>query len=218
MAAIAAVNGGNLLTPYILKSIETNGGSLVYENKEKIKKEVISDKTSDIMRYALENVVAKGTGRNAFVEGGRVGGKTGTAQVILPGGGYESGRYIVSFLGMAPMNDPEILVYIALDNPKGVIQYGGTIAAPLAGEILEQSINYLQIERDYENQIEKNLRWFLDTPTYKVDNYIGKTKKEIKLNQFYKYQFYGDGNNVIYQSPNQGERIKEGDTIMLYMG
>ena len=116
------------------------------------------------------------------------------------------------------MNDPEILVYIALDNPKGVIQYGGTIAAPLAGEILEQSINYLQIERDYENQIDKNLRWFLDTPTYKVDNYIGKTKKEIKLNQFYKYQFYGDGNNVIYQSPNQGERIKEGDTIMLYMG
>ena len=144
--------------------------------------------------------------------------KTGTAQVILPGGGYENGRYIVSFLGMAPMNDPEILVYIALDNPKGVIQYGGTIAAPLAGEILEQSINYLGIKRDYENQIEKNLRWFLDTPTYKVDNYIGKTKKDIKQNQFYKYIFYGEGNNVIYQSPNQGERIKEGDTIMLYMG
>ena len=218
MAAIAAVNGGNLLTPYILKSIETNGGALVYEKEEKVKKEVISDKTSNIMRYALESVVAKGTGRNAFVEGGRVGGKTGTAQVILPGGGYESNRYIVSFLGMAPMNDPEILVYLAIDNPKGVIQYGGTIAAPLAGEILEQSINYLGIERDYENQIEKNLRWFLDTPTYKVDNYIGKNKKDIKLNQFYKYIFYGEGNTVIYQSPNPGEKIKEGDTIMFYLG
>ena len=218
MAAIAAVNGGNLLTPYILKNIETNGGALVYENKTKIKKEVISDKTSNIMRYALESVVAKGTGRNSFVEGARIGGKTGTAQTIVPGGGYEDGRYIVSFLGMAPMNDPEILVYLALDNPKNVIAYGGTIAAPLAGEILEQSINYLNISRDYENQIEKNLRWFLDTPTYKVDNYIGKTKKEIKQNQFYKYIFYGEGNNVIYQSPNQGEKIKEGDTIMLYMG
>ena len=77
MAAIAAVNGGDLLTPYILRSIETNGGALVYEKETKIKKEVISDKTSNIMKYALECVVAKGTGRNAFVEGGRIGGKTG---------------------------------------------------------------------------------------------------------------------------------------------
>ena len=95
---------------------------------------------------------------------------------------------------------------------------GGTVAAPLVGEIMEQSLTYLGIERDYENQIEKNLRWFLDTPTYKVDNYIGKTKKEIKNTQFYNYVFYGDGDTVIYQSPDQGEKIKEGDTIMLYMG
>ena len=95
---------------------------------------------------------------------------------------------------------------------------GGTVSAPLVGEIMEQSLTYLGIDRDYENQIEKNLRWFLDTPTYKVDNYIGKTKKEIKNTQFYNYVYYGDGNTVIYQSPNQGEKIKEGDTIMLYMG
>ena len=61
---------------------------------------------------------------------------------------------------------------------------GGTVAAPLVGEIMEQSLTYLGIDRDYENQIEKNLRWFLDTPTYKVDNYIGKTKKEIKIHNF----------------------------------
>ena len=67
----------------------------------------------------------------------------------------------------------------------------------------------MNIPRDYNNQINKNLRWFLDTPTYKVDNYIGKTKKEIKLNQFYKYQFYGEDNTVIYQSPNPNELIKE---------
>ena len=95
---------------------------------------------------------------------------------------------------------------------------GGTVAAPLVGEIMEQSLTYLGINRDYKNQIEKNLRWFLDTPTYKVDNYIGKTKKEIKNTQFYNYVYYGDGNTVIYQSPDQGEKIKEGDTIMLYMG
>ena len=170
------------------------------------------------MRYALENVCALGTGRNAFIEGYRVGGKTGTAQKISSNGGYISGEYILSFLGLAPMNDPRIAVYLAIDHPKNVVQYGGTVAAPLVGEIMEQSLNYLGVQRDYVNQIEKNLRWFLDTPTYKVENYIGKTKKEIKTSSFYNYIFYGEGDKVIYQSPDAGEKIKEGDSILLYLG
>ena len=218
MASIAAVNGGNLLTPYILKEIRTYTDEILYQNNPKIKKQIISKKTSNLMKFALENVCALGTGRNAFIEGYRVGGKTGTAQKISTNGGYIQGEYILSFLGIAPMNDPEILCYLAIDNPKNTIQYGGTVAAPLVGEIMEQSLTYLGINRDYENQIEKNLRWFLDTPTYKVDNYIGKTKKEIKNTSFYNYVYYGDGDTVIYQSPDQGEKIKEGDTIMLYMG
>ena len=218
MAAIASINGGNLLQPYILKQIETSNKEIVFQRNTQIKNKVISDKTSNLMKYALECVCALGTGRNAFIEGYRVGGKTGTAQVISSTGGYEAGHYILSFLGMAPMNDPEILCYLAIDKPQNCVQYGGTVAAPLVGEIMEQSLTYLGIERDYENQIEKNLRWFLDTPTYKVDNYIGKTKKEIKNTQFYNYVYYGDGDTVIYQSPDQGEKIKEGDTIMLYMG
>ena len=79
------------------------------------------------MKYALENVCALGSGRNAFVEGYRVGGKTGTAQVISSTGGYEAGHYILSFLGMAPMNDPEILCYLAIDKPQNCVQYGGTM-------------------------------------------------------------------------------------------
>ena len=116
------------------------------------------------------------------------------------------------------MNNPKIVCYLAIDNAKNTVQYGGTVAAPLVGEIMEQALNYLGIQRDYENQIEKNLRWFLDTPTYKVENYIGKKKKDIKANSFYKYIFYGDGDTIIYQSPDAGEKIKEGDTIMLYFG
>ncbi len=218
MAAIAAVNGGDLLQPYIFKKLETYTNEIVYEKNKNVKRNVINEKSSNLMKYALECVCALGSGRNAFIEGYRVGGKTGTAQVISSTGGYESGHYILSFLGMAPMNNPEILVYIALDKPKDCVQYGGVVAAPLVGEIMEQSLTYLGINRDYENQIEKNLRWFLDTPTYKVDNYIGKTKIEIKNTQFYNYVYYGDGDTVIYQSPDQGEKIKEGDTIMLYMG
>lgn len=218
MAAIAAVNGGDLLQPYILSKLETYTNEIVYQKQKKIKKEVISDKTSDLMKYALECVCALGTGRNSFIEGYRVGGKTGTAQVISSTGGYESGHYILSFLGMAPMNDPEILCYLAIDKPQNCVQYGGTVAAPLVGEIMEQALTYLGVGRDYENQIEKNLRWFLDTPTYRVENYIGKTKKEIKNTSFYNFVYYGEGNQVIYQSPDAGEKIKEGDTIMLYMG
>ena len=218
MASIAAVNQGNLYKPYVLKEIETYFGEKIYENRPQIKRKILSEKTTDIMKYALECVVAKGSGRNAFIEGYRVGGKTGTAQVISSTGGYEAGHYILSFLGLAPMNDPEIVCYLAIDKPNNCTQYGGVVVAPLVGEIMEQSLTYLGIDRDYENQIEKNLRWFLDTPTYKVDNYIGKTKKEIKNTQFYNYVYYGDGDTVIYQSPDQGEKIKEGDTIMLYMG
>ncbi len=218
MAATAATNGGSLLQPYILKEIHNYTDEILYTNQKKVKRQVISDKTSSLMRYALENVCALGTGRNAFIEGYRVGGKTGTAQKISSTGGYIQGEYILSFLGLAPMNDPRIAVYLAIDHPKNVVQYGGTVAAPLVGQIMEQSLNYLGVERDYENQIEKNLRWFLDTPTYKVENYIGKTKKEIKASSFYKYIFYGDGDKVIYQSPDAGEKIKEGDSILLYLG
>lgn len=155
MASIAAVGGGELLKPYILKEIHTYTDEIVYQKKKEIKHRVISKQTSDYMKYALENVCALGTGRNAFIEGFRVGGKTGTAQKISSSGGYISGEYILSFLGIAPMNDPEIVCYLAIDNPKNTVQYGGTVAAPLVGQILEQSLNYLQIERDYENQIEK---------------------------------------------------------------
>lgn len=218
MASIATVNNGNLLKPYVLKQIETYLGDVVFENKAIIKRKILSNKTSSIMKYALECVVAKGSGRNAFIEGYRVGGKTGTAQVISENGGYESGHYILSFLGMTPMNDPEILCYLAIDKPNNCTQYGGVVAAPLVKEILEQSLSYLGIKRDYKNQIEKNLRWFLDTPTYKVDNYIGMSRKNIKNSQFYNYVFYGEGDKVIFQSPNEGEKIKEGDSIMLYMG
>ena len=218
MATLSTINGGNLYQPYILKEIRNYTDEVLYTKDPIIKNKTISEKTSNLMRYALECVTALGTGRNAFIEGYRVGSKTGTAQKISDTGGYLPNEYILSSIGIAPMNDPEIAVYIAIDNPKNCVNYGGTVVSPLIGQVIEQSLNYLNIPRDYENQIEKNLRWFLDTPTYKVPNYIGKIKKEIKLNQFYKYQFYGEGNTVIYQSPEPGEKIKEGDTIMFYLG
>ena len=142
-------------------------------------KQVISNETSKLVRYSLESVVANGTGRNAYIEGYRVAGKTGTAQKVRPNGAYMQGNYILSFLGAAPMNDPKAVVYLAIDNPKNTIQYGGVVAAPMVGDIFEQILPILGVKKDYKNQIEKELRWFIDTPYHNVPNFINLTKNKI---------------------------------------
>lgn len=219
MAAAASVNGGNLLTPYILDNVEISGTKeIVYENTPKIKRKVISEQTSSIMRYALESVVAKGTGRGAFVEGYRVGGKTGTAQKVGENGAYMQNNYIISFLGMAPMNDPEIVCYLAIDNPKNTIQYGGVVAAPLVGEILKEVLPTLGVEKDTKNQIEKEYRYYIDNFYYSVPELVGSKKKDISSSPYYKYLFLGNGDTVIDQEPKAGEKIAEGGTIMVYLG
>ena len=217
-AMSAAINGGYLLRPYVLKKITDETNNIMYENTTEIKRRVISDKTSDVMKYSLENVAALGTGRNAYVDGYRVGGKTGTAQKVGENGVYMQGNYILSFLGAAPMNDPKAVVYLAIDNPKNTIQYGGVVAAPMVGNIFEQILPILNVEKDYKNQIEKELRWFIDTPYYNVPNFININKSKIKPSPYYKYLYIGNGNTVIDQEPVFGERIPEGGTIILYLG
>ena len=216
-AMSAAINGGELLKPYVLKSIKNETGDIVLENSKTVRRKVISKNTSDIMRYSLENVSALGTGRNAYVDGYRVGGKTGTAQKVGSNGQYMQGNYILSFLGAAPMNDPKAVVYLAIDNPKNTIQYGGVVAAPMVGDIFEQILPILGVKKDYKNQIEKELRWFIDTPYYNVPNFISLDKSKIKTSPYYNYLYIGNGNIVIDQEPAYGERIPEGGTIILYL-
>ena len=217
-AMSASINGGNLLTPYVLKKIVNELGDVVLENTPVVKRRVISENTSALMRHSLESVSALGTGRNAYVDGYRVGGKTGTAQKVGPNGQYMQGNYILSFLGAAPMNDPKAVVYLAIDNPKNTIQYGGVVAAPMVGEIFEQILPLLNVKKDYKNQIEKELRWFIDTPYHNVPNFINLNKSKIKPSPYYKYLYIGNGNIVIDQEPSVGERIPEGGTIILYLG
>ena len=131
-AVSAAINGGNLYTPYIVKGIEDSyTHEMVYENNKHLEKKVISDNTSKLVRYALETVVAKGTGHNAYLENYRIGGKTGTAQKVN-NGAYMDGNYILSFIGFMPADDPQLVLYVAIDHPHNVTQYGGTVAAPIA--------------------------------------------------------------------------------------
>ena len=140
-AVSAAINGGTLYKPYIVKSLsEPETNSVILENKPTIVRKVISEDTSNKVRYALESVVARGTGHNAYIGGYRVGGKTGTAQKAV-NGAYLSGNYITSFIGFLPADDPEIIIYIAVDNAKGVTQYGGTVHA-LLSENKDKSLFY----------------------------------------------------------------------------
>ena len=128
----AAINGGTLYKPYTVKYItEPITNNIILENKPTKVRQVIKEETSKLVRETLESVVSLGTGKNAYIENYRVGGKTGTAQKVN-NGVYMSGNYIVSFIGFLPADKPEYVVYVAIDNPKGITQYGGTVHALLS--------------------------------------------------------------------------------------
>ena len=216
-AVSAAINGGLLYKPYIVKSLnEPETNSVILKNEPKIVRKVISSDTSDKVRYALESVVARGTGHNAYIGGYRVGGKTGTAQKAKDGK-YMTGNYITSFIGFLPADNPEVIVYIAVDNAKGVTQYGGTVAAPIAKQVLLSCIDILNI-KERSNEIEREYNYF-DKQYIKVPNVIGKSVKEVvkDLKEF-KIEYTGSGSIIKYQSPSSGTSIYEGDTIRLLLG
>ncbi len=215
-AVSAAINGGTLYKPYIVKSLnEPETNSVIFENKKEVVRKVISDETSQKVRYALESVVTNGTGRPAFIDGYRVGGKTGTAQKVKDGR-YMVGNYIVSFIGFLPADDPQVIVYIAVDNAKGVTQYGGTIAAPIAKNILKDAISALNIQKR-EGASEKKYN-YLDRKYVTIENVVGMTPSEaIKALKPFKVEFSGTGSTISYQSPSAGERIYEGETVRLLL-
>lgn len=216
-AVSAAVNGGTLYTPYIAKELVNPAtGEVVMQKSPEAKRKVISEETSKEIRRALETVVALGSGKGAFVESYRVGGKTGTAQKAQ-GGRYLENNHIVSFIGFAPADDPELVIYVAVDNPKGTVQFGGVVAAPIVGNIMESSLHALEVEPRKE-QVEKELTW-LDTPMIEVPDLVGLSKKEIReMFVNLKIDTSGEGDKVVKQSPSAGVKVKEGSTIRIYMG
>lgn len=178
--------------------------------------QVINKDTSSLVRHALESVVANGSGRNAYIENYRVGGKTGTAQKV-ENGRYMSGNYILSFIGFMPADDPEIVVYVAVDNPKGVVQYGGTVSAPIAKNILKDAINILDIKQDSKG-LPKEYN-YLDTKYVILPNVVGQSIKEANQTlKGFKIEYSGSGEKVIYESPTPNMFVKEGSTVKLLLG
>lgn len=217
IAAVSAIiNGGILYKPYIVKSInEPETNSIILKNEPVVIRKVISEDTSEKVRYALESVVANGTGHNAFIPKYRVGGKTGTAQKV-ENGKYLTGNYITSFIGFLPADDPQIIVYVAVDNAKGITQYGGTIAAPIAKNVLLSSIDALNI-KERENEMPKEYN-YIDKSYYIVPDVTGKSPNEATKDlKPFKVEYSGNGDKVLYQSPSAGSEIVEGEIVRLLL-
>ncbi|MCI6349781.1 MAG: stage V sporulation protein D [Tenericutes bacterium] len=217
-AVSAIINNGNMYTPFVVKSIsDYETGTIIKETKPNLKgKNLIKEESSKLVRYALESVVANGSGHNAYIEGYRIGGKTGTAQKVGQDGKYMVGNYILSFIGFMPADDPKYVVYIALDGAKGVTQYGGTASAPIAKNIFNGIINLYDL-KESKDVMPKEYLWY-ETKYVEVPDVRGLSLKEAKkaLNGF-TIEYTGIGEVVIETNPSPGKRVKEGSSVKLML-
>lgn len=210
----AIVDDGNLKTPHMVRQILNSDGSVRETIAPEIKRQVVSAETSAFMREAMEAVVSEGTGKNAYVAGYRVGGKTATSE-ILKRKTDEEDRYTASFIGVAPMDDPQIAVLVAIhDLPESAPHGGGAMAAPIVGRILNDVLPYLGVEQSYDDSES-------DRREYEVPSLIGITKEEAEKtikNTGLTCRFVGDGDKVTDQVPTGGVKIPSESKVILYLG
>ncbi len=208
-AASSVVNGGRLMQPYIVKAVLDGEGNVIDRTLPKVISTPIREETSRVMRTLLQNVVDHGGGKNASVAGYAIGGKTGTAQV------YKNGRvasdvHIGSFIGFAPMDDPQIAVLVTVSEARVPVDFGSVTAAPYARQILEQVLPYLGIRKTDDEMKAKAVA---------VPDCVGLSVEEARKNLGQKallYQVIGEGNEVTFQLPRAGGAAREGDQVMLY--
>lgn len=208
-AISSVINGGNLLKPQIVKEIRNDSGILKTYQTEIINK-VISEETSALMRDMLEQVVAApdGTGKNAYVAGYRIGGKTGTSQK-----GDRSGtKRIASFVGFAPADDPQIICLIMLDEPQVANKFGGTIAAPIAGAVIEDTLEYLGVDRQFAGDAEIEKRAIVQD-VRNID--IAQAKSDL-VDAGFKVKISGKGSKVVDQLPKPGMQLSKNSIVLLY--
>lgn len=147
-SAVAAVaNGGVLVKPFIVSEISNEKGVIIKKNSPTVKRRVISNDSAKLLTSLLVDVIENGTGKPAAVNGYSIAGKTGTSQKYIPGEGYSRTKFVSSFIGYAPANDPQVLILLVVDEPKGGY-YGGQVAAPSFKNIMEKTLRYLEIPPD----------------------------------------------------------------------
>ena len=207
-AISSVINGGNLMKPQIVKEIRNEGG-VVKTFYPEVTNKVISEQTSATMRNILEQVVAdpNGTGTNAYIKGYRIGGKTGTSEK-----GRNNGKRIASFVGFAPADDPQIICLVMLDEPQVPNKYGGTIAAPVVGSIIEETLEYMGIERQYTQEEAKSIS--VSVPDVREQSLAAA--KQIIAEKKLNIKVSGNGDAVLDQLPPPGVNVSENSTVIVY--
>ncbi len=209
ITAISAVaNGGKLMTPYIVSKMVDEDGNTVSETEPVERRQVISETTAAIIRDCMEEVVSSGTGKNAYVTGYHIAGKTGTSEKLTEG---DEDVYIASFCGFAPADDPEISIIIIVDEPDGE-HGGGAVAAPLAGEIFEQVLTYLGVERSYSDS---ELELLVESAPSLTGLSLSDAKETVADTDI-TLKVIGDGDTVIAQYPEGGREISSDGIIVVY--
>ena len=217
-AIASVVNGGYLLEPYIVSEIVDADGNTVYQAEPTVVRQTIREETSAIMRQLILSVVTDGTAKNAQVAGYAIGGKTGTSEKIdvLDESGNPTLDKIVSFVGIAPMDDPEYIVLIALDTPSretGIYISGGVMAAPTVGAVMSDILPYLGVEQSFTEAD-------IAGQTVVLEDYTGMTAREAEkalkaLNITAK--LLGEGETVTAQIPAAGQSVPGGSQVLLYL-
>lgn len=163
-------NDGKMMQPRVVKGYTDNKGNVIEEIEPKMIRQVVSEDTADRMMKIAESVVSKGGGHAAYIPGYRIGGKTGTAQKVVDGR-YAQGKYICSFMGIAPTDDPQIVVLAIVDEPTGVSAFGSTTAGPIIKEIMSEVLPYLGVEPVYTEEEKKELQKSSGSARYKKFSY-----------------------------------------------
>ena len=205
-AVAAAVNGGNLMQPYVVESETTADGEVIEKTEPTVVRRVISEDTSSKVRRILESVVENGSGRNAKIAGYRIGGKTGTSQKAV-NGEMSSSKLIASFVGIAPIDDPRYVCLILVDEPNVDTIFGSTVAAPFVKQVLEQTLEYAGYERK------------TDEETVEVPNVTGmyvRDAEKVLSARGLSGESQVRGEKITKQIPEAGTKVPKGTPILLY--
>jgi len=215
-AVSAVANGGKLMKPHLLKQVLDKNGKVIKTVEPEVVRQVISEKTAKELCVILEGEVTNGTGKNAYIDGYHVGGKTGTAQKIAPNGGYLANEYVASFVGVAPSDDPRLVVMVVVDAPKGYPYYGGWVAAPAAREIINDSLRYLEVPLRQKNgeQVEVKEEQVIvpdvvNLPLSEALASINRRGLKVKVN--------GTGDIVWQQTPRAQSKLSKGSQVIINM-
>lgn len=209
-AYAAVVNGGNLVTPYVVDKIVDCDGNVVKQFNPTYKRQVISEETSKIMRETLETVTTVNSRSNVYIKGYHIGGKSGTSQKLDENANGDT--YVSSYCAFYPANDPEIIMLVMVDEPTNGLYYGSAVAAPVVSEVFTEILPYLGYYAEYTEEDMKDLE--INVPDVQGADYetAKLTLKEIGL----ECEIIGSGDTVIRQVPSRSSQMPKGSTVILY--